>query len=558
MEIKEVNLKIVYLILIIFLINFNLFSILEVNDYYDINLIEKSGIFRYETFQRYNSSTTIGLLSTDYFHEFAGRMVLTIMPPELYGFMIKSEAIFSRSTKREYGGEFEKTNGLILYYGEAYLGFRNKYFTAKLGFQNLVSSDAIYNHLLLDDYSGPFFALKLSFIITRFVDVDLIYNFIRPHQGEWSSNLTTIYEKSSLYGKSLFIRKVNIRPLPWIRLGFSDSVYFLGENMNIWFLNPFSVYFVTLALEKFFVEKYGSALNTGSSDLKVGFDFNIGFKGWRVYGELMVDDSEAFFLMFRYPIFPNRVGFVIGGELRGYLFSNYIKLPKYFNFIFGNMYINMEYGVVSKYTYSRDDNNNYEYVRQEYQNKYYTTAPVSQEELNRIQRVGNFIGFMYGSNSDCFDIAIGWRNDLVDVRGYAAEYQGDIYFDSFKNKKIVDRLFKFQIHYRHYRLGDERNILTPFYMNEHYYFDLDQDLDSDGDGNKTNDHSNRETEFLRIILEEGNQLDFHIYSDIIRISRFIIGIESKFNFIWTTFHPYTWKEETNFTFRWEIGLSIIW
>ena len=165
---------------------------------------------------------------------------------------------------------------------------------------------------------------------------------------------------------------------------------------------------------------------------------------------------------------------------------------------------------------------------------------------------------MYGNNADCFDMAIGWRNALFQTKENTAEYQGDVYYDSFSKKKVIDRLFKIQFHYRHYRLGDERNIIAPYYMNEHYYFDVDQDLDSDGDGDKENDASNRETEFLRVIVEEGNIFDISIYSDIFKVTRFAVGVETKFNFIWQTFNPRSVAEKTDFTFRWEIAFSVSW
>ena len=95
-----------------------------------------------------------------------------------------------------------------------------------------------------------------------------------------------------------------------------------------------------------------------------------------------------------------------------------------------NLYINFEYGVVSKYTYARDSNFNYEYVRDEYP-KRYDIQPPSEKRREEVNRIGNFLGFMYGPNSDCIDIAIGWRNDLKNVKEYTAGYQADEYFYSF-------------------------------------------------------------------------------------------------------------------------------
>ncbi len=547
-----------FLLIILFTLALPIFGIIDTNDYYDINLIEKNGTFNFESYKRSNHSYLFGGFDTNGYTEILGRMRLNIGPPELIGFYLVSEILFSNSDKRDAGGEFEKTGNTMLFYGEAYIGFKNKWTSVKFGFQNLISSDAIYHRLLLDDYSGPIFALRWSQLLSRYVDMDLIYSFIRPHQGEWSPNLTTLYKKGELYGKSLFVKKFNFRPLPWIRIGLSDSVYFLGENFNIWFMNPFSIYFITLSLNKFYDEKFGSGLNTGASDLKIGLDFQIGFNGWRVYGELLVDDSDAFFLMFKYPIFPNRIGAVLGGEIRGYLFTRYLKPPKAAEFFLKNLYINFEYAITSKYVYSRDHVCNYEYVREEYQKAYDPRNPISQTELDRVQRVGNFLGYMYGNNADSFDIAVGWRNDIDQVKDYGAEYQTDVYYDSFKKKKFVDRLFKLQLHYRHYRLGDERNIIAPYYMNEHYYYDVDPDLDSDGDGIKDNDTSNRDTEFLRVVLEEGNIFDINFYSDIFRITRFVIGIETKFNFHWRTRLPRTSAETTDFVFKWEIASVITW
>ena len=243
---------------------------------------------------------------------------------------------------------------------------------------------------------------------------------------------------------------------------------------------------------------------------------------------------------------------VIGGELRGYLFTRYIRFSKLAEFILSNLYINIEYGIVSKYTYARDSNFNYEYVRQEYPYRYDIREP-SEEEVAKRNRTGNFLGFMYGPNSDCLDIAIGWRSDLSNVKEYTADYQADVYFDSLKKKKIPPRLFKIQIHWRQYRLGDERDVIKPYWWNEHPNYDLYY-----ADGTKNEAGVSRGTEFLAKIEEIGDILDISIYSDIIRINRFVLGAETKFFFFWQTLDPWTASTTTIFDFRWEFGLIISW
>ena len=534
------------------------FAIIDSNEYLDINLKDKNGTFGFGSYHRDNYFFMFGGVDTNGYAEFETKTHLNIDSPELFGFLFAGDIYLGLTKDREIGGEFEKFGGLTMYYGEAYLGYENKFTSIRVGFQSLNSSDAIYNHLLVDDYSGPIFAMRFNQFMSRFFDMEIVYSFIRPHSTDWTTNFTQERIQTGQFGKSLFYKKFNFRPLPWIRIGLGDSVYFLGNNFNIYYMNPLGIYFMTLAQDKFWERKYGTEDAVDASSLKIDLDFNIGFNGWRFYGEMLIDDSDGFFVTFKPSIFPNRLAFVLGGELRGELITRYIRLPKAADFFVTNLYINAEYGVASKYCYTRDDNNNYEYVRQEYRTKYSASNPMTKSEINYIQRRGNFLGFMYGNNADCFDLAIGWRNDLKQTQNYVVGYQNDRYFESQTQKKEINRLFKIQFHYRHYRLGDERNVVCPFYSNEHYFFDVDKDLDTDGDGITDNDTSNRRTEFLRIVEEQGDIFDINIYSDLFRVTRFTMGMETKFNFIWQTYHPLTIAQRTDFTFKWEIAFVASW
>jgi hypothetical protein len=551
--------KLVYLSLML-LATSPTWAIIGVNDSLDINIADKNGTFGIDTYLRYNYSMMYGYLESDGSGEIGGKQLLRIDLPELRGIYFKSDLLFAFNPERYAGAEFQKMNNVLLHYGEAYLGFQNKYTSLKIGFQNLVSSDGIYNHLLLDDYSGPMFGLKWNIWLTRFWDLELIYSFIRPHNATWFNSIPDKDNSTynGLYGKSLFTKKINFRPLPWIRLGVTESVYFLGQNFNIWFMNPFTSYFLTLALNDWVDRASGGTANLGASDIKVTFDWNIGFNGWRFYGEIMVDDSDFYFVRNNEPVMPSRVGFMFGGELRGYLFTRYFKLPPVAEFLVSNLYVNCEYATVSKYTYSRDDHYSYEYVRYEQKERFDPANPFPTSETEEINRIGNFLGFMLGPNADSVDFAIGWRNDLKQVKDYRADYQGDIYFDSFKTKRVVDRLFKVQLHYKHYRLGDERDVTIPFYANEHYLIDGDDNIDVDFDGNPSNDASNRVTEWVRIVETEVNIFDISVYSDIFKFSRFVLGAETRFNFEWETTKPYTSLESTNFTYRWEFGIILTW
>jgi hypothetical protein len=138
--------------------------------------------------------------------------------------------------------------------------------------------------------------------------------------------------------------------------------------------------------------------------------------------------------------------------LRGYLFDKYLPLPRKVSNIIKNLYLNFEMATVSRYCFSRDDNYNYEYVRDEYPYKYYPSnyalvknkdgslkypdyIEYTEEMSRRINRIGNFIGYKYGSNSDSFDIAIGWRNDLYNVKDSRADYITDRYYESLKENR---------------------------------------------------------------------------------------------------------------------------
>ncbi len=571
-----------YLALIFALILSNsIFALIEKNDYNDIGLNEKNGIYdlnQYLGDSFFKFYTAVGnAREQGSFYDIGFRIKMFVALKELQGFFFIGDFFISRSTLKLSGtGDIAWWNNFIPYFGETHFGYQNKYFTIKLGFQNLVSSDAIYNHLLVDDYSGSLFALRATSLLSRFVDMDIIYSMIRPHQSAWYNGNDTVdsdlpsyvlnetdpikrqeklddfkREYAVYYGKSLYIHKLNIRPLPWIRFGVYEGVYFLGENLNPWYANPFFMYIASQMLDKTINQKNGSRYNIHAANLLAGIDFNIGFNGWRIYGEFLLDDFNGEYFKFQNPSHPDKFGFILGGELRGYLFTKYIYFDPLTKFILSNFYINIEYGIVSKYTYSRDSNFNYEYVRQEYKFRY-DTVPPSDKDINTTNRVGNFLGFMYGPNSDCLDIAIGWRSDLYNVNEYTAGYQGDIYFNSFKTKVIPKRLFKIQLHFRNYRLGDGRDVILPYYGNQSAQYDLDTSEAKSKMGTSNG------TEFLKQVLEIGDIVDLNVYADIVRLSRFIFGIENKFIFTWRTFYPFTHAQYTTFNFRWEFGVIINW
>ncbi len=566
--------KIIYISVIFIFFYYNLFSLIEKNDFNDPGLNEKNGTYGFASYlrksylmfftgvgsqQKFDEDT--GQYIT--YSEVGGRIHLYSELPEMKGFFFNGDMYISRNSHAIYSsGDKSWWNSFIPYFGETHFGYKTKFFTIKLGFQNLVSSDAIYNHLLIDDYSGSLFGLSIDSMLGRFVDIQLTYNMVRPHQSPWYSGKDPIevneeYQDDDTlydvyYGKSLYTHKINFRPLPWIRIGVYEGVYFLGENLNPWYANPFFIYIGSQLLDSVIADKEGSRFNTHTANLLSGIDFNIGFKGWRVYGEIFIDDFNlGEYIKFKNESHPNKIGLIFGGELRGYIFTRNFKLSPIADFILSNLYINFEYGVVSKYTYSRDSNFNYEYVRDEY-TKRYGDAPPSESKIEEVNRIGNFLGFMYGPNSDCIDFAIGWRSDLYNVKEYSADYQADVYFQSFKKIIIPKRLFKIQLHFRNYRLGDERDVIMPYYWNEHPSYDLETGDEKDEFG------TSRKTEFLSRVVEIGEILDLNIYSDIVKLSRFVLGLESKFLFKWQTFDPFTSSQHTDFIFRWEFGAILSW
>ena len=176
-------------------------------------------------------------------------------------------------------------------------------------------------------------------------------------------------------------------------------------------------------------------------------------------------------------------------------------------------------------------------------------------DRERVQRIGNFIGYMYGNNADSFDIAIGWRNDLFNVTETSTNYITDRYYESERKKKNFNRLLKIQLHYRHYRLGDYRDVVMPYYLNQHFYYDLDPYTDLDGDGDPQMIPLLC-TGFVDKFLERGNIFDVSVYSDLFRINRFVTGVESKFEIKAITTSPETKYEITNFHFTFDVAFII--
>ncbi|MBN2544165.1 MAG: hypothetical protein JXB50_00110 [Spirochaetes bacterium] len=546
----------------------------------DIGLIEKSGIYGFNPYLRKSfflgyfgySALLTGTLPQDQKSEYVevgARIKAYLEYPQLKGFFFNGDIYINQNTFNITNqGDLAWYGSFTTFFGETHLGYKHKYFSVILGFQRLISSDAIYNHLLVDDYSGPIFALKVKSMLGRFIDIELNYAMVRPHQGPWYSgdqvikvdpvtqHDDTIYDV--YYGKSLYTHKINIRPLPWIRIGICEGVFFLGENLNPYYANPFFSYILSQSLDQIVTNKEGSRYNIHAANLLAQVDFNIGFHGWRFYGEFFADDNNGNYFKFAEPLHPDKFAFILGGEIRGYLFTRYIRIPKLAEFIINNLYINFEYGIVSKYTYARESNFNYEYVRNEFKERYsedsdgnpnYTSTTAAS-----VNRVGNFLGFMYGPNSDCIDFAIGWRSDLWNTKEAPAEYQADVYFESFKEKRIPDRLFKLQLHFRQYRLGDERDVIRPYYWNEHWYYDMNTGEKKDSDKLGTS----RKTEFLTRVLEIGHIFDINVYGDIVRLGNFVLGLEAQFYFHWRTFNPFTPKANVLFEPRYEMGMIISW
>ena len=290
-------------------------------------------------------------------------------------------------------------------------------------------------------------------------------------------------------------------------------------------------------------------------------DYNIGFGGWRTYGEFFLQDFNGEYAKFQNPSHPDKFGFDIGFELRGYLITKNHKMSDIAEFIIANMYVNFEYAIVSKYCYARTSNYNVEFVRNEYKYAYDPDNQPSQATVDKENSIGNFLGFMYGPNSDCIDIAIGWRSDLYNVKEDSAEYQGDVYFQSFKKKMIPKRLFKIQLHFRNFRLGDGRNVILPYYGDQHpsYWLTAEEIAANNGSSDKSTMGTNNGTEFLAQVLQIGDIVDLNVYGDIIKFSKFVLGMESKFTFTWNTYYPFNPPYQyTTFDFKWDIGIEITW
>ncbi|MCG8569811.1 MAG: hypothetical protein MJB14_06700 [Spirochaetes bacterium] len=567
---KNILKKINIYSLLLFIMACPAFAIFEHNLYFDRGLNEKNGTFNLNKYLYPNYLTVLLTPGNENYLNFGAITHLEVTYPELGGFYFKGDFSMTRLSSPNadavlgdigsYWGSFAP------FFGATHFGFKKRFFDAKFGYQNLVSSDAIYNHLMLDDYSRSILVLALNTMPSRFFDSQLVYAILRPHTGKWYAEEGELTEMdymtdqdfySPIYGKSLYFHKINIRPAPWLRFGIQESVLFLGENLNPWYANPFFIYFASQSLAAYYKEKNGSRLNTHMADIKMGFDWNIGFYGWRFYGEIIIDDSNAEWVTFKNPTHPDKVGFVVGGEIRGYLFTRYIQMPKIAQFIVKNLYINFEYSITSKYIFSRDPNVYYEYVLADYPYRYDENSEVDQSIVDEVNRVGNFIGYMFGPNSDCLDIAIGWRNDLQTVTNSPAQYQIDQYFDSFQDHKKPNRLLKMQLHYRKYRLGDNRNVLVPYGTNEHASYDDDMEYDSNGDGILDNDAgTDFRTSFMTGVAETNHIMDINVYSDLARISRFIFGLETKLTFHWRVIDPQTINSKLHHTFRMDIGFII--
>ena len=95
----------------------------------------------------------------------------------------------------------------------------------------------------------------------------------------------------------------------------------------------------------------------------------------------------------------------------------------------------------------------------------------------------------------------------------------------------------------------------PYYLNQHFYYDLDPYTDLDGDGDPTNDTTALRTG-LSIKFRKRQYFDVSVYSDLFRINRFVTGVESKFEIKAITTSPETKYEITNFHFTFDVAFII--
>ena len=115
-----------------------------------------------------------------------------------------------------------------------------------------------------------------------------------------------------------------------------------------------------------------------------------------------------------------------------------------------------------------------------------------------------------------------------------------------------------QLHYQHYRLGTDRDVVLPFYMNEHFFYKLNL-YDEEGNpltGEDAKGGTDLRTGFIDTGLFAGDTLDFNIYADLFHFNRGIFGLEMKHTFMWETTLPDTSKANTEFTYKFDIGIIL--
>ena len=156
------------------------------NDYLDPGLVEKSGQFNVNRYLLSNYIAGFYSTGTNGVTEGGVKLDLHYDLPYIKGVFFNAEFSMSNLSSREVSGDASRWwGGNIPFFGETNFGISTKYFYAKLGYQNVVSSDAIYNHLIIDDYSGTFFAYRSELMVSQYVDFQAIYNIVRWHQSSW-------------------------------------------------------------------------------------------------------------------------------------------------------------------------------------------------------------------------------------------------------------------------------------------------------------------------------------------------------------------------------------
>jgi len=243
-------------------------------------------------------------------------------------------------------------------FGPAILSYENPVFKVSAGLQDLNEGLGDEYPLFIAANNTPYPSIKWRFSPFDWLTFQQDLLFLRNAVDN------PINKEKVQTSKSVYYRKTTFKPLESLKIGFQESVLFMGRDFDLYYLlSPFN-YIMSQDIRSTRKAPWNSPVN---DNCMVGGFIEYNRPQWRVFGEILVDDwswSE------------DEAG------VRKLAWNTGLDLT------FDNDIFQLEVAGASRYTFQRTGKYPYQYVRY--------------ETLEELPLEYNMIGYQYGENNAAF------------------------------------------------------------------------------------------------------------------------------------------------------------